>query len=113
MHWPNVFNLQSVLLEHVLPIHYMCFVGEDTIATLSEPHPSSKKQDLVLSSTLEARVLHRSQVQGIKSLAQTRRNTIILLSEDGSTSEMLVEGEATAQAVDLSSPEGYSSAYVS
>lgn len=25
--WPNVFNLQSVMLEHTLPIHYMCFVG--------------------------------------------------------------------------------------
>ena len=25
--WPNVFNLKSVMLEHTLPIYYMCFVG--------------------------------------------------------------------------------------
>jgi len=40
--WPNVFNMQSVCLEHSLPIQYMCMVGSEVVASISEPNPGSK-----------------------------------------------------------------------
>lgn len=55
--WPNVFNLQSVLLEHTKPITYMCFLGTDKIASVSESHPSTGAQDLIISSAMDAQVL--------------------------------------------------------
>ena len=60
--WPNVFNMQSVCLEHSLPIQYMCMVGSDVVASISEPNPGSKLQDLILSTTLDARVVKASKV---------------------------------------------------
>ena len=54
--WPNVFNLQSVMLEHTLPIHYMCFVGPQIIASLSEANPATSNQDLFLTRSLDAEV---------------------------------------------------------
>ena len=60
--WPNVFNLQSVLLEHTLAISYMCLLDNNQIASLSEPCPYSKQQDLIISEIADARVLHKSKV---------------------------------------------------
>lgn len=37
--FPNVFNLQSVLLEHSHEIRDMRVLGLDRLATLSEPDP--------------------------------------------------------------------------
>ena len=67
--WPNVFNMQSVMLEHALAIHYMCFVGPETVASLSEANPANGNQNLFLTSTMDAEVLHSSQVQKVKALA--------------------------------------------
>ena len=41
--WPNVFNMQSVLLEHTLALQYMCFLGSDKVASLSEAVPATKR----------------------------------------------------------------------
>ena len=103
--WPNVFNLQSVLLEHSLPIQNMCMVGNDTIASLSEANAGSKKQDLILSKTLDARVVSNSKVQGVKGLAQSSRGTLILVSDDNSASEMQVDGSQAPSNIDLRSQE--------
>lgn len=82
--WPNVFNMQSVMLEHTLAIHYMCMNGSgDTIASLSEPNAITKKQDLYLTKTTSAEVVQQSQVTGISSMAwQTKRSSYLLLNEE-------------------------------
>jgi len=60
--WPNVFNMQSVMLEHTLAIHYVCFVGPQTVASLSEANPTNGNQNLFLTKTLDAEVLYSAQV---------------------------------------------------
>lgn len=62
--FPNVFNLQSVMLEHTKDIQYACFMGTDKVASLSEPHNASKKQDLMVSSAENGKVLGSLQVSG-------------------------------------------------
>lgn len=57
--WPNVFNLQSVMLEHTLAIRYMCLIGSELVASLSEPNPSSKKQDFFLSKVTDASIVYQ------------------------------------------------------
>ena len=55
--WPNVFNLQSVMLEHSLAIQYMCLIGSDIVASLSEATAATKEQDLFLTSTQDASIV--------------------------------------------------------
>ena len=67
--WPNVFNLQSVMLEHSLSIQYMCLIGSELVASLSEPNSGTKEQDLFVSSTQDASVALQKKVRGVKALA--------------------------------------------
>ena len=41
--WPNVFNMQSVMLEHTKPISYMCLLATTKVASLSEPDATNKE----------------------------------------------------------------------
>ena len=58
VNWPNVFNLQSVLLEHTLAIQYMCLVGNSAVASISEPNTATKEQDFILSKTVDGEVIN-------------------------------------------------------
>ena len=58
VNWPNVFNLQSVLLEHTLAIQHMCLVGNAAVASISEPNETTKEQDFILSKTVDGEVIN-------------------------------------------------------
>ena len=34
--FPNVFNMQSVFMKHTDDLKYVCFLGDDCVASLSE-----------------------------------------------------------------------------
>ena len=76
--FPNVFNLQSVLLEHSHEIRDMCVLGLDRLATLSEPDPQSKQQDLIISKISDAGVIFRMTCTGVKQLAATTHGSLVL-----------------------------------
>ena len=86
--FPNVFNLQSVLLEHSREIKDMCVLGHDRIATLSEPDAQSKEQDLIISKVSDSAVVFRTTCTGVKNLAATSGGSLVLLGDDGSLSEL-------------------------
>lgn len=66
--WPNVFNMQSVLLEHTLPLSYFCFIGSQAMASLSEGHATTKLHDLILSKPADGSVFYREKVNGVKAM---------------------------------------------
>ena len=42
--WPNVFNMQSVMLQHDKGIHYMCLDGSgNLVASVSEANAGTKQ----------------------------------------------------------------------
>jgi len=91
-------------------------VGSDSIASLSEGEGVAKQQDLVVSATMDASVGHRRQVQGVKAMASTSTNALVLLGEDNKTQEMPIDGSADPQSMELRSvteAADYSSLFLS
>ena len=86
--FPNVFNLQSVLLEHTADIKDMCLLGNDRMATLSEPNPTSKENELIISTLKDATIIFKMSSQGVSQIAATSKGTLLLLKEDGSATEL-------------------------
>ena len=62
--FPNVFNMQSVMLEHTKDIKSACFLGDDKVASLSAPDSSSNEQDLFISAVSDGRVISHLKVNG-------------------------------------------------
>ena len=77
-----------MLLEHSREIRDMCVLGLDRLATLSEPDPQSQEQDLIISRITDAAVVFRTTCTRVKQLAATCQDSLVLLKEDGSTSEL-------------------------
>ena len=86
--FPNVFNLQSVLLEHSQDIRDFCILDDGLLATLSDPNPTSKMQDLIVSSLKDAKVINKEQCEGVKHIAKSQQG-LTLQKEDGSLDQLL------------------------
>jgi len=60
--FPNVFNLQSVMLEHTKDLKQVVFVGDDKVASLST---GADSQDLIISSATDGAVLAKQSVKDV------------------------------------------------
>ena len=87
--FPNVFNLQSVLLEHTQELRDMCTIGNDRVASISDPDQVSQEQDLIISAIANSEVIFRMKYQGIKQIAATSQGGLVFYKEDGSISELV------------------------
>lgn len=85
--FPNVFNLQSISLEHTRPICQFLVMKNDRIASLSE-HDGN--QELLITAQSDGKLIQRIVVP-IKSIGLAYRRSddkLFVQGEDGSLSEV-------------------------
>ena len=84
--FPNVFNLQSVFLEHTRPLAQFVVMRANKIASLSEFDNAAVTQDLFVSGLLDGKVKFKTAFdKKVAALAYSRIADQLIIQHDDNT----------------------------